>query len=153
MPEGDPDALDAEGSKRVAQYMYDTFYSPDAQAKLSPPRVELSRLTVKQYRNSVADLIGSFRFTPKADGKEGLRGEYFNSRNFNGQKRQIERTDPEVSFDFGKEPPKTDAKLKEAFDPHQFSIRWEGSVWAPDTGVYEFIVKTDHALRLWVNDR
>jgi hypothetical protein len=167
MPEGDPDALDAEGSKRVAQYMYDAFYSPDAQAKLNPPRVELSRLTVKQYRNSVADLVGSFRFAPKADGKagggsgepaggsperNGLKGEYYNARGFNNQKRQIERTDPEVNFDFGKEPPKTDAKLKEAFDPHQFSIRWDGSVWAPDTGVYEFVVKTDHALRLWVND-
>lgn len=152
MPEGDPDALDAEGSKRVAQYMYDTFYSPDAQAKLSPPRVELSRLTVKQYRNSVADLVGSFRFASKAEGKEGLKAEYYNARNFNNQKRQIDRTDPEVNFDFGKEPPKTSEKLKENFDPHQFSIRWEGSVWAPDTGVYEFVVKTDHALRLWVND-
>ena len=28
---------------------------------------------------------------------------------------------------------------------------WQGSVWAPDTGVYEFVVRTDHALRLWVN--
>lgn len=152
MPEGDPDALDAEGSRRVAQYMHETFYSPDAQAKLNPPRVELSRLTVKQYRNSVADLVGSFRFAPKPDGKEGLKGEYYNARNFNNQKKLIDRADPEVNFDFGKEPPRSNDKLKEAFDPHQFSIRWEGSVWAPDTGVYEFIVKTDHALRLWVND-
>lgn len=152
MPEGDPDALDAEGSKRVSQYMYDTFYSPDAQAKLSPPRIELSRLTVKQYRNSVADLIGSFRFAPKPDGKEGLRGEYFNSRGFQNNKRLIDRIDPTVSFDFGKEFPKADPEPKEKGDPRQFSLRWEGAVWAPDTGVYEFIVKTDHALRLWMND-
>jgi hypothetical protein len=57
-----------------------------------------------------------------------------------------------VNFDFGKEGPKADPEPKEKFDVHQFSIRWEGSVWAPDTGLYEFVVRTDHALRLWVND-
>ena len=36
--------------------------------------------------------------------------------------------------------------------PHQFSIRWEGSVLAPETGEYEFVVRTEHAARLWVND-
>src|SRR6478736_7953026 len=49
MPEDDPDKLDAAGSKRVAEYMYDAFYSPVAQARLNPPRIELARLTVKQY--------------------------------------------------------------------------------------------------------
>jgi mono/diheme cytochrome c family protein len=152
MPEEDPDSLSAEGAKRVAAYMYDAWYSPDAQAKKNPPRVELSRLTVKQYRNSVADLVGSFRFPPKADAREGLRGEYYNSRGFQQNKRLIDRTDAEVNFDFGKEGPKADPEPKEKFDVHQFSIRWEGSVWAPDTGLYEFVVRTDHALRLWVND-
>ncbi len=152
MPEGDPDRLDAAESKRVAEFMYGAFYSPDAQAKLNPPRVELSRLTVKQYRNSVADVIGSFRPAPKLDEKQGLRGEYFNARGFQQNKRQIDRLDPEVKFDFGKEAPKSDSELKEKFDPHTFSIRWEGSVVAPETGLYEFVVRTDHALRLWVND-
>ena len=61
MPEDDPDKLDAAQSKKVAEYIHDAFYSPVAQAKLNPPRVELARLTVRQYRNAVADLIGSFR--------------------------------------------------------------------------------------------
>jgi hypothetical protein len=152
MPEGDPDKLDAEGSKLVAAYIYDAFYSPNAQAKINPPRIELSRLTVKQYRNSIADLIGGFRLSPRADDKQGLRGEYFNARNFQNNKRLIDRTDTEVSFDFGKEGPKMPDDAKEKFDVHQFSMRWEGSVWAPETGTYEFIVRTDHALRLWVND-
>ncbi len=152
MPEGDPDALDTEGAKRVAAYMYDAWYSPDAQAQKNPPRVELSRLTVKQYRNSVADVLGSFRFPPKADDRQGLRGEYFNARNFQQNKRLIDRIDAEVNFDFGKDGPKADPEPKEKFDAHQFCVRWEGSVWAPDTGVYEFVVRTDHALRLWVND-
>ncbi len=152
MPDGSPDLLNAVESERVAEYMYGAFYSPDAQAKLNPPRVELSRLTVKQYRNSIADVIGSFRTPPKADAKEGLRAEYFNARNFQNNKKQIDRTDAEVRFDFGKESPKSETETKEKFDPNTFCIRWEGSVWAPETGVYEFVVKTDHALRLWVND-
>lgn len=150
MPEGEPEALDAEGGKRVAAFIYDSFYSPTAQAKRNPPRVELSRLTVKQYRNSVADVIGSFRGSSKVEDKQGLRGEYFNSRGFQRNKRVIDRTDAEVKFDFGKSGP--DPDKPEAFDPNTFCIRWEGSVWAPDTGVYEFVVRTDHALRLWLND-
>lgn len=153
MPEGSPDLLDAAESRRVAEYMYDAFYSPTAQAKINPPRVELSRLTVKQYRNSIADTLSAFRApAPKLDDKQGLRGEYFNSRNFQGNKRQIDRLDPEVKFDFAKEAPKATPEPKEAFDPNTFCIRWEGSVWAPETGLYEFVVKTDHALRLWVNN-
>ena len=151
MPEGSPDLLDAAGSRRVAAYMYDAFYSPAAQAKMNPPRVELARLTVQQYRNSVADIIAGFRPAVKRNDKHGLRGEYFNARNFQPNKRQIDRTDAGVNFDFGKEPPKADS-VKEKFDPHTFCIRWEGSVLAPETGEYEFVVKTDHALRLWVND-
>ena len=37
-------------------------------------------------------------------------------------------------------------------EDYEFSIRWEGAVFAPDTGDYEFIVRTEHACRLWVND-
>ena len=142
----------SEGGKRVSAYIYDAFYSPTAQAKLNPPRIELSRLTVKQYRNTIADVIGSFRFPPKPDGKEGLRGEYFNSRNFQGNKRLIDRTDAEVKFDFAKDGPAVAEDAKEKFDPNTFCIKWEGSVWAPDTGMYEFVVRIDHALRLWVNN-
>ena len=152
MPEDDPDKLDAAGSKKVAEYIYDAFYSPVAQAKLNPPRVDLSRLTVKQYRNAIADLIGSFRPQAKLEEKHGLRGEYFNSRNFQQRARLIDRTDAEVNFDFGKSGPTVSDDAKQKFDPHQFSIKWEGSLLAPETGTYEFIVKTDHALRLWVND-
>jgi mono/diheme cytochrome c family protein len=158
MPEDDPDKLDYEGSKRVSQYLYDAFYSPDAQAKLNPPRVELSRLTVRQYKNAVADTVASFRPSVAAvsdrghnNARQGLRGEYFNARNFRNDKRLIDRTDPEVNFHFGTAGPAGETK-KESFDPHQFSIRWEGSVLAPETGDYEFVVRTEHALRLWVND-
>ena len=66
MPDDDPESLSPEDARKVAVYMYDAFYSPDAQAKANPPRIALSRLTVRQYRNAVADLIGSFRQSIKA---------------------------------------------------------------------------------------
>lgn len=151
MPEDNPGSLSEADATKVAAFMHEAFYSPTAQARNKPARVELSRLTVRQYQNAVADLIGSFRNTPKWDeSKRGLRGEYFNARQFRGNARLIDRLDPEVKFDFGTAGP--EVETGDRFDPHQFSIRWEGSVLAPETGTYEFVVRTEHAARLWVND-
>src|SRR5271168_3179412 len=63
MPEDDPGECVGEDADRVAAYIHEAFYSKAAQArnKFQPPRIELSRLTVRQYRSAVADLIGGFR--------------------------------------------------------------------------------------------
>jgi hypothetical protein len=147
MPKGDPQKCIGEDAQKVAAYIYDAFYSPAARARRTPPRIELSRLTVRQYRQAIADLIGSFRAPATPEDKHGLRGEYFKSRGFRTSERALDRLDPEVRFDFG-----TSGPVADKFDPHQFSIRWAGSVVAPETGDYEFIVRTEHAARLWVND-
>lgn len=73
-------------------------------------------------------------------------GQYYKGRRTRGGDRVLDRLDPVVQFDFGEGPPEPDK-----FEPHEFSIRWEGSLLAPESGLYEFIVKTDHAARLWVN--
>ena len=147
MPEDKPGTLKPEEADKVAAYVHDAFYSLAARERNKPPRIELSRLTVAQYRNALADLVGSFRTPLKSDNREGLRGEYFNARNFRNNVRLIDRIDPEVRFDFN-----TDGPIPDKFDPLQFCIRWEGSVSAPESGNYEFIVRTEHATRLWVND-
>jgi hypothetical protein len=147
MPKDDPGTCVGEDARKVAAYIYEAFYSKAAQARNKPPRIELSRLTVGQYRNAVADLVGSFRTPARLDEQRGLRGEYFKSRRFQNRDRVLERIDPAVRFDFGESSP--DPKK---FSNDQFSIRWEGSVLAPETGAYEFIVRTEHAARLWVND-
>jgi hypothetical protein len=147
MPEDDPGTCVGPEAEKVAAYIHDAFYSQAARERNTPPRVELARLTVKQYRNAVSDVIGTFRPSGKPEMKPGLRGEYFASRNFQGNKRIIDRIDPEVKFDFGKGTPGP-----EKFEPYEYSIRWEGSVLTPETGEYEFIVRTEHALRLWVNN-
>lgn len=147
MPPGAARKLTAADAQKVAAYIFDAFYSPLAQARNQPARIELSRLTVRQYQNAVADLVGSFRAAGRADEKRGLRGEYFKSARFRGGERLLERVDPEIRFDYG-----TGGALPEQADPYLFSMRWEGSVLAPDTGEYEFVVRTEQAARLWVND-
>lgn len=147
MPEDKPGTIVGEEARKVSQFIHETFYSPTAQARNKPVRVELSRLTVRQYRNAVADLIGSFRGAGKLEDQEGLRGEYFKARGFRGNAKAFDRVDPVVAFDFKDKSP-DDEKM----EPHEFSIRWEGAVTAPDTGEYEFILRTDQAARLWVND-
>jgi cytochrome c553 len=146
MPEDAPGTCVGEDADRVAAYIHETFYSPAAQARNKPPRLELSRLTVRQLRNAAADLVGSFRSQPRPDGRQGLRAEYSGARRFRRGKPALERIDPTVQFDFGTASPVKD------IDPHAFSIRWQGSLLAPETGEYEFTVRTDHATRLWLND-
>src|SRR4051812_38587462 len=146
MPEDDPGTLSAPEADAVSKFVFDTFYSKEAQARNPAPRIELSRLTVRQYRNAVADLIATFRGPAPKDARHGLHAEYFDSRGFQQNKRVIDRVDPEVTFHFGTRGP--DGKTGE----HEFAIRWEGSLVAPETGDYEFVVRTDHAARLWVND-
>jgi len=146
MPEDKPEQCSGEDAKQVAQYIYDAFYSPVAAARHRPPRIELSRLTVRQYRNALADLIGSFRPTSQIDDQRGLKGEYYKSRAI-GRNRIIQRIDPQIRFDLG---PKFDQRAK--FDPKGFSVRWTGSLLPHETGRYEFVIRTDQSMRFWVND-
>jgi hypothetical protein len=146
MPQDDPGACTGENANRVAAYIYEAFYSKAARERNRLPRIELSRLTVRQYQNAVADLAAGFRGDARWDGQRGLRGEYFNDRGFRRGKRVFERIDPQVRFDFGTAGP------ADKFDESQFAIRWDGSVLPRETGTYEFVIRTEHAARLWVND-
>jgi hypothetical protein len=147
MPPGPVRKWAGDDAQKVAAYIHGTFYSPLAQARTRPARVELSRLTVRQYQNAVADLVGSFRTPVRWVDERGLRGEYYKTGRRRERDRVLERVDPEIRFDFG-----TAGLLREQDDPYQFAMRWQGSVIAPETGEYEFIVRTEHGAALWVND-
>jgi cytochrome c553 len=158
MPEDKPGTCTSADAEKVAVYIHDAFYSKVAQERNRPPRIELARLTVRQYREALADLIGSFRPAApislslgergRGEGDQhGLRAEYYKSRRFRTFDRVLERVDPEIRFDFGVSSPDP-GKL----DPYEFTMRWTGSVVAPETGSYDFIVRSDHAARLWIND-
>jgi len=148
MPEDDPGSLQPEQAAAVAVWVHDTFYSRIARERNRPARVELARLTVRQYRLALADLVGSFRQPVKWGDERGVRGFYFKGRRLGGRNnRAAERTDPQINFDFG-----TEAPVSEIDEPHEFSIRWNGSILAQETGEYEFVIRTEHAARLWIND-
>lgn len=147
MPEDKDVKCTGDDAREVSAYIHAAFYSPEAQLRQNPLRVELSRLTVRQYQNAVTDLIGSFRSASQWGDERGLSGEYYAARKGRRSERLIERVDPEVKFDFGEGTPGGDK-----FNVHQFSIQWEGSVLAPDSGEYEFVVRTEHSTRLWIND-
>lgn len=147
MPEDKPGSCVGEPARQVSAYIYDAFYSPEAQLRSNPPRVELTRLTVGQYRTTIADLLGSFTGVNKPVEGHGLKAEYFNDkRGFNDQKRLIERTEPTVQVRFadGKKP-------DDKFDNEEYAIRWSGALIAPETGDYDIIVETANGMKLWVN--
>ena len=148
MPEDDPSAVAADAARQVAEYIHAAFYSAVARDRNRPARVELSRLTVRQYQNTAADLIASFRNRgPGIDDRRGLRAEYFHTRDFNRQTGLVyEQIDPQVDFDFGLEGPDP-----ERFQPNRFAIRWTGSIVPPETGVYEFVIRTEHSAKLALN--
>ncbi|MFO0979200.1 MAG: DUF1592 domain-containing protein [Planctomycetaceae bacterium] len=148
MPEGAPEECVGDEARAVAEWMQQAFYSPEAQARLNPPKVELSRLTVSQYRNSIADLATSFRWFQAPKNDRGLKAEYFASRNTRRDRRIYDRIDPFVSANFGAYSPDG-----EKIPDDEFSIAWNGSLIPRETGLYEFIVRTENGMRLYVNDR
>lgn len=148
MPEDNPSQVTGESAKVIAETIHPSFYSLIAQEKNKKARLELSRLTVRQMRESLADIVGSFRSPyPKIDQQRGLRAEYFDSRKFSKRSLVLERLDPKIQFSFGEASP-----APNKMQPERFSIRWDGSVLPPEAGRYEFIVRTDQAVRVYVNE-
>ena len=149
MPDDNPGKCVGDNAAAVAHYIYDNFYSRQARLRSNkPPRIELARLTNRQYLNSIADLMKEFTGRDEAPNDErGLRAIYFSSKDFAGDKKAIERVDRMVNFDFSEGAP--DEKLK---GTNGFSMQWRGSVKADETGEYDFILKTPNGARLWIND-
>nr|WP_246418142.1 DUF1592 domain-containing protein [Haloferula luteola] len=145
MPEDDPDLLNAEESSKVAEYIYHAFYAVEAGAE-ERPRPAFARLTNRQFRESVADLLGSFGQSHSRGEGTGLRAVYFDSDGMNKKARKaLEREDRQMSFDFGTGAP------AEGMKEDQFSIAWEGSLLPPETGWYEFKLITPNGARLYLN--
>ncbi len=144
MPEDEEELCVGEDAEAVAAYIFDAFYSPEAQARLHPPRIALARLTNRQYRESIADLVV---LRPQAAVSEtGLQAEYFDSKGMNKkQESKLKRVDSQIDFNFGEGAP------AEGMDAEQFSIAWDGSIRARETGFYEFRVSTPNGARLYVN--
>lgn len=147
MPQDDPESCTGEDAQRVAQFIFDNFYTEEARAMDKPPRIELSRMTVRQYLNAASDLFVPMLGEARVDDQRGLTAEYFNSRNFRRGTQVIERVDPRVDFAFGDQSPDP-----ENIGQAEFSIQWRGAILAEETGEYELVLRSENGARLWVND-
>ncbi len=148
MPDDAPEKCVGPDAEAVARYIYDAFYSREARLRNHPPRIELVRLTNRQYLNTVADLIKRFTGSDSPPGAErGLRATYYSSRDFKKDSKAYERVDRQVNFDYGEGSPD-----QIPAGTNGFSMQWRGSMIADETGNYEFILKTPNGARLWVND-
>lgn len=146
MPENSPKKCTAAEAARLAEYIHKKLAVDARQGET--PRRELARLTVRQYRYTIAELLASFRNPRPWDSRRGLMSSY-NSSNDNGDGKHIlDRIDLEVNFNF-----QTASPLPGKMEPRVFAISWSGSVFAPVTGEYEFIVRSENSFRLYVNDR
>ncbi|MEZ6061555.1 MAG: DUF1592 domain-containing protein [Planctomycetaceae bacterium] len=148
MPEGEPEMCTGEDAEVVARWMQQAFYSPEAQARIHPPQIALSRLTVSQYRNTVADVAASFSWTAQPGDKHGLAAQYYKSRHFRNDEQAFDRIDPVVDFNFGEGTP----DAEQIPGNEEFSVRWQGSLIVDETGWYDFVLKTENGGRLFVND-
>ena len=147
MPEGDPESCVGEDADLVTAYLYQAFYSREAQLKNNPPEIEFSRRTVGQYQNAIRDIVKVFRGKPWLGEERGFTAKYFDSRKIGQGKPAIERIDPEIDFDYADKSPDAE-KLK---DPTQFSMIFNGGLIIKETGTYEFIVTSSNGCWLDVN--
>lgn len=60
---------------------------------------------------------------------------------------KFDRVDGRIAFHFG-----ADSPDKAKMIPEEFRMRWDGSIMAEETGLYEFTVKTENGIRLYIND-
>ncbi|GAB5405375.1 MAG: PA14 domain-containing protein [Aureliella sp.] len=135
MPEGEPEMCAGTDAEAVASYVHHAFYSEAARIRNRPPRIGLARLTAEQLRQSLADLYRTFDDRlPEISGEHGLKGEY--SDGDRNRKKKIERIDPQLNFDFGRESP------GEGIKPEAFYIEWEGGLHVPESGRYEIVVES-----------
>ncbi len=151
MPEDDPGTLSTAEALASAEFIHKAFYSAEARARNNPPRLELAHLTERQYRESVTDLLGSFRRGSSTHESGGLAAVYRGLKDgdsTNTDKNEakfLERLDPVISFDFGTKAPAAGSRAE------QFKINWSGSLLVPDTGEYDFRVTTPNGVRVYVN--
>ncbi|WP_236615934.1 PA14 domain-containing protein [Rhodopirellula europaea] len=139
MPEEDPDLCVGEDAAAVAAYIHHAFYSEAAQIRNRPPRQSLQRLTGTQFRQSLSDLYAHFAGLQETtweshQSKHGLSVSIYSGKGRKKEDRKIERIDPVIDFDFGKEGP------GEGVPWDEFRAHWDGGLRVEQTGRYEIVV-------------
>jgi len=88
----------------------------------------------------------SFIFYENGNKKNGLKGEYFNNINFEGEPVLV-RTDPKIDFNWTLYSPD-----QEKVNYDYYSARWTGKLIPSETGNFEIGLRSDDGYRLFVNN-
>ncbi len=147
MPEEKPETCVGKEAAAVAAHIHYQFYSITAQARNKPAHLAFSRLTNRQYRNSIADLVGSFGWEADPIKRHGLISRYYKNRGLNKKNLLVEKVVSNVNISFDNE-----NKPDEKIEFERFTSTWKGGLLAPETGLYELVMKTDNTGKLWLNN-
>jgi beta-glucosidase len=80
------------------------------------------------------------------DGKPGLTAEYFRNPDLTGKPETV-RTDARIAFGFLAD------RLPKWAEADGFAARWTGNLTSPETGDYEFELKGEGGVRLWIDGK
>lgn len=142
MPKGEPEACAGDDALAVAAWIHHSFYSEAARLRNRPAKLVLVHLTGNQLRQSLADLYGRFHGSPGREEEHGLLATYFDGAGFKKENLEIERVDPFLNFDWGKQSP------GEGVNPEAYAIRWRAGLKVDETGRYEIIMRSTAAFKL-----
>nr|MDA3853076.1 PA14 domain-containing protein [Bacteroidales bacterium] len=91
--------------------------------------------------------INYFTFN-KAESVEmahGLRARYYSGSDFNAL--ALERIDTTIAFDW------SDVSPMASLLADNYSVRWQGKIKAPHSGVFTFFINSDDGRKLWIDDQ
>jgi hypothetical protein len=147
MPEDAPKSLAPEQASAVAQFIHHEFYSPYAQLRNSPPKIAFSRLTADQYRRSIIDLMSICTGRAQAWTSERGLQRVIAQGEWNKDRKEIEKkVDGKLICDW------PDGKPVPEVDHERWQVRWSGTLRAPATGMYEFILDSTVNTKFFLND-
>ena len=146
MPDYEPGLVKGREAEEVSRFIFESFYQKPELFQMES-RIELARLTNRQFRQSVADIFSQFLGVPRIyEYESGLKAKYYNAEGMNKKKKMhTEKVDLKIQFDFGKNAPFDEMNSK------KFSIYWEGSILPRESGWYDFFVKSPNGFALRVN--
>ncbi len=142
MPEGEPEKCQGDDAAAVAAWAHHEFYSEAARVRNRSARIMLTHLTGSQLRQSLADLYGRYRGSMWRESKRGVNATYFDGARWKKENLKIERVDPVINFDWGKESPGEEIKAE------AFYVHWRTGLKVDETGRYEIVVRSSAAFKM-----
>src|SRR5690606_18833202 len=131
-----------EDATAVAAWMHESFYSEAARLRARPAKIVLTHLTSNQLQQSLADLYGFDRDSMWREDKRGVNAMYFDGARWKKENLKIERVDPVINFDWGKESP------GEGMKPEAFYVQWRAGLKVEETGRYEIVMRSTAAFKM-----